>query len=234
MRRILGTYTFYLHTFKNSVGFSIRPYKDTLLEIKSRSHLLEFVLTSGAQQDAVFWSSIRAGADGLGFMLNFPIYSTYSATFEDVIQPLPDRGTDSIIDFDLVVHAMMYDQTAGHIVEADIPKSISFSSCEIEDFVIKLHSNKLLNGAVYYYLKSIEEPEFFLVSLYKAYELIKDTDAVSKTAAKKLTRLANDSSVSGSRHASKGAAKIRLMSPDESEYCQNLIRSGIFKYSHNL
>ena len=234
MRRIRGTYTFYLHTFKNPVEFSICLDKDTLLELQSSGHFLEFALTSDTQQDDVFWSWIRSSADGLGFMLDFPIYSSYSTAFEEVTQPPIGGAADLQIDFDLVVHTMKYDQAGGHHVDAEIPKRMSFLTSEIEDFICKLSSSDLLNDAVGYYLKSIEEPEIFLVSLYKAYELIKDTGAVSKTAAKKFTHLANDPSVYGSRHASEQATGFRSLSPNEWWGCQELLRNGIFRLAHSL
>jgi hypothetical protein len=234
MRRIRGIYTFYLHTFKKPVKFSIRPDKDTLLEIQSSGRFLEFALTSDTQQDDVFWSWISISADGLGFMLDFPIYSSYSTAFEEVTQLPPDSTIDAQIDFDLVVHTMKYDQTVGHYVDAEIPKNVDFSTSEIRNFITKLRSSLLLNTAVGYYLKSIEEPEFLLVSLYKAHELIRNTGVVSNTAANKFTRLANDTGVYGSRHTSKQALGVRSLSPDERKYCQELIRNGIFRLARSL
>ncbi len=111
---------------------------------------------------------------------------------------------------------------------------MSFLRSEVEDFINKLSFSELLAGAVDHYLKSIEEPEFFLASLYNAYELIKDTGAISKTAAKKLTRLANDPSVRGSRHASEKVSNFRSLTLDERRYCQEFIRKGILQLARSL
>lgn len=234
MRRIRGTYTFYLHTFKNPNRFSVYLEGDTLLEIQFCGRFFEFALTSGTQQNDVFWAWINVSADSLGFLLDFPIYSSYSTTFEEITQPHPDSTTDAQIDFDFVEHTMEYNQTAGHYINVELSKKLVFSTSEIRNFIAKVRANKLLDGAIGYYLKSIEEPEFFLASLYNAYELIKNTGVVSKTKANKFTRLANDINVIGSRHTSKQASKLRSLSPDEREYCRELIRIGILQLAHNI
>jgi len=234
MRRIRGNYSFYLHTLKNPVEFCIRLDKETILEIQSRGHFLEFALTSNTQQDDAFWSWILLVEDGLAFMLDFPIYSSWTNTFEEAPQPPLNGVADTQIDFDLIMHTMQYDQTVGHYVDREIPKKIVYSTSEIENFISRLDSSDLLNRAVSYYLKAVQELESFLVSLYKAYELIEHTGAISKTAAKKFTRLANDPSVRGSRHTSSKTSESNSLSPDEWNYCQGLIRNGIFRLSHIL
>jgi hypothetical protein len=173
-------------------------------------------------------------AYGLGFLLNFPIYSTYSTAFEEITE-LPSVITiDTQVDFDIIEHTLEYSQADDQYVDAEISQKLVLSTSEIRDFIAKVRTNELLNGAIGYYIKSIEEPEFFLVLLYKAYELIKNTGAVSKTDAKKFTRLANDINVFGSRHTSKRASTLRLPSHDEWTYCQELVRNGIFRLTHSL
>ena len=100
--------------------------------------------------------------------------------------------------------------------------------------VSKLRDGKLISEAVSYYQKSTEEPEFFLASLYKSYELIKNTGSFSKQDAKKFTRLANDVSVINSRHTSKEASDIRFLSRDEQNYCKEFIRNGIIKLAGGI
>lgn len=195
---------------------------------------MEFKLTSNEQHDDIFYSWINGSADGLGFLLDFPIYASYSTTFEEITQHALSINKDSQIDFDFIAHTMEYSQVAGHYVDVDTPKKISFSTIQIKNFVNKLRDNKLLSGATGYYLKSIEEPEFFLASLYKAYELIKNTGSVSKSDAKKFTRLANDDKIINSRHTSKQASEIHSLSKEERNYCKEFIRNGIFKLAGNL
>lgn len=204
------------------------------MEIQFCGRFFEFALTSSTQQNGVFWAWINASADSLGFLLDFPIYSSYSITFEEITKPLPDSATDAQIDFDFIENTMEYNQATGYYINVEISKKLVFSTSEIRNFIAKVRANKLLNGAIGYYLKSIEEPEFFLPSLYNAYELIKSTGVVSKTRAKKFTLLANDINVIGSRHTSKQASKLHSISPDERKYCRELIRTGILQLAHNI
>jgi hypothetical protein len=235
MRRIKGSYyTNSLNSFKNSDGFFVCLERNTLLEVQIRDNHLEFALSSDAQTIDVFRYWINIFADGLGFLLGFPIQSIYLPTLEE-ITVLPSRDTiDTQVVFNIIENTFEYSQAASHYVEAEIPKKIVLSTSEIKNFIAKIRTNESLKEAIGYYLKGLDEPEFFLVLFYKAYELIKNTGSTSKTEAKKFTRLANDVNVFGSRHTSKQASELRLPYHDEWIFCQEFIRKGIFRFAHNL
>lgn len=193
-----------------------------------------FKFTSNEEDEKIFYSWIHDSADGLGFLFDFPVYASYTTAPEEISQYPSSVSGDSKIDFNFIEHTLEYSEVAGHYVDIDNSKPVSFSPLQIINIISKLRDNKLISGAISHYLKSIEEPEFFLTSLYKSYELIRNTGSFSKQDATKFARLANDVSVINSRHTSKKPSDIRYLSKDERNYCKELIRNGIIKLAGGI
>ena len=124
MRRVSGSFTFYLHTLKNFSGSSIW-LENNFLEIESFGNQMGFKFSSSEENEKVFYSWIHDSADGLGFLFDFPVYASYSTAFEEVAQYPISVNADTKIDFNFIEHALEYSEIAGNYIDVDKPKEIS-------------------------------------------------------------------------------------------------------------
>ena len=232
MNKLRGIYNFYSNTVNSPENFSIVFLTDTFIEIINCKKYFEFCLVSETDDIKRFRELVGLFSDGLGFLLDFPMFFSHNNALDAIDKKYRfcDRG-DEVIDFEIVFHTMEFDYKAGHYIEIESPRTISYDFQDIEYFVSKLDSSDLLSTIVGHYLKSIDEPELFLILWYKAYELIKDTGAITKDEAKKYTRNANDCEIIHSRHHKQLSENSRPLTLKERNDCKEFLRNGIFRLS---
>lgn len=185
IKQICGTFHFYDCTFKAPAGFILLLSEDTVLDVSNCTNHFGFCLKStSVEKDREFYGLIHMCAKGIGFLLDVPIFSSYSTDFKEALCLYDKDNLEHEFVFERIESVLRFDQTLGHYrqIESE-PQMFKFRRVEFEQFIVQLKSNDTLESAVGYYLNAIDEPGLFLVSLYKAYEILKNTDAILKPTA---------------------------------------------------
>ena len=233
IKQICGTFDFYNYTFRSPDGFILLLSEDTVLDVSNCTNHFDFSLKStSVEKDQVFYGLIHTCAKGIGFLLDVPIFASYSMGFTETVSLYDKDNLRDRFIFERIDSVLRFDQTLGNYRQIETePQMFKFRRVDFEQFISQLKSNGTLESAVNYYLNAIDEPGSFLVSLYKAYEILKNKNAISKTDAKKFTHLANDPAILIGRHASSEAGNFRLLTSDEDKLCHDVIRYGIICYA---
>ena len=234
IRQICGHFSFHDYVFKSPDRFTLLLSEGTIIDVINRYNHFDFSLRSTSRKkDTKLHELIHLSATGIGFLLDSPTFASFpTKPTEALCLYEKDDLTDEIV-FELVEYDIRFDQTSGKsiFVETGKPRILKLRRIEFEQFINKLISNDILESAVEYYLNAMDQPYLYLVSLYKVHEILKNRDVISKTAAKKFTRIANDPNILIARHASSESGNFRRLTFNEDKLCHDIIRSGIICYA---
>jgi hypothetical protein len=210
----------------------LRIQNDSVVELSNSGRQLPFVLNTKFSSSVDIQKILNACFDGLGFMLDVPIYWSYPMSSD--FEALSDQK-DTEISFEYTILTLEYDSNEGYYVDKTITVNKTIQHIEMEKFIAKMLSDRRLDEAVFHYLKAIEEPELFLVSLYRAFERIRYVGVIPNKQAHKFGELTNDTPVVGSRHSKdKQNFNVRYLTQEERSFCLETIKTGIIKYADYL
>lgn len=206
-----------------------------MLELSHSGNRLEFSLGVNQELHINMNKVLNAYLDGIGFLLDIPFYSTTSKSELMADFEISQGQPNALISFEYIILKDEYDKARGYYGSKEITKAKAINRLEIEEFISRLFTNERLGDAVYHYLKAVEEPESFLVSLYRAYERIREFKVFSKKQASDFGKLANHEPIWGSRHSGEEQhAEVRYLTKEEREFCLETIKAGIIKYSGSI
>jgi hypothetical protein len=236
IKQLCGTITFHEFAFRSPKTILVLLSEDTVFELtKSNYDYYNFYLKSKVLDDKseyTKWLSISTL--GLGFLLDTPIFESYSMELVETTYLYSSENLKDGIEFECVEGVLKpIPGEKPNFVWAH-RQTLKFKRIEIEQFIKKLFSSEILRTAATYYLEALDEPTLFLVSLYKAYEVLKDVYNLPRSQIRKFTRFANDPSLYLSRHASGKTQSFRSFSNDEEKFCQDTVKSVIIQYSKNI
>jgi hypothetical protein len=202
--------------------------KDVVIDVMNHGNYFEFCLTWKTATSEEIEKLIACGSSGMGILLDLPMHYGYSLPPQECTKAVSQpEHTDEEIRFRYSIRSLQFDQALKHYIEVQIPVEKQIGKLEIENLINRTYSNVTLAGAIDYYLEALEEPEAFLPLLYKAYEKIRHSALFPKGYFKKLTQLANNPNVLGSRHTSASITSVRGLISTESDLCKETIRQGI-------
>lgn len=235
MHQVQGHFSFYLRTFKEPDNWSLILSQSTVLNVTNGGKYFEFCLIWDTATTEEISNYIACSADSMGFLLDIPMYYGYSMTPQNsiTVAQLPSTSVNAI-HFEYLNQSMEYDDTVKHYIDVQTPGESFIAAKDIENLIQRLHTDSALSGAIYHYLKALEEPEFFLASLYSAYELIRHSNAFSRKYFNGLTQLANATTVLGSRHTSAKVTSVRGLTALERRTCQEIMKKGILQYANTI
>lgn len=200
MNEIKGSCTFgIVISWVRPSSLMLHTQSDSVVELSNFGRQLRFVLKSDFSSDADVRKTLNACFDGLGFLLDVPIFYSYPISELDFEISQEQRNTP--IAFEYTIHTLEHDPNEGYYVDKAITVNRTIQHVEIEKLIVRMLSNRRLDEAVFHYLKAIEEPELFLVSLYRAFERIRYLGVIPHKQAHRFGGLTNDAPVIGSRHS---------------------------------
>lgn len=235
MYQIYGHFSFYLHTFKEPNNWTLTLPKNVVLDVMNHGNYFEFYLTWKTSTPTEIEEIIASSSSGMGMLLDLPMHYGYSLPPQECTKPVSQQEhADREIRFKYSIRSLQFDQALKHYTEVEIPVEKQIAKLEIENLINRTYSNVTLAEAIDNYLEALEEPEFFLPLLYKAYEKIRHSGSFRKGYFKKFSHLANNPNVLGSRHTSASITSLRGLTSTESDLCKETIRKGIMDYAKNI
>ncbi len=179
--------------------------------------------------------TLSAYLDAIGFLLDIPIYWTMSKSEYIAESKIIRKSENTSVLFRYIISEYEYDSTKGHYAGKELIKEAKINLRNIQEFILKVLTEDRLDDAIYHYQKAIEEPESFLVSLYRAYEILRRFDVFPKKQANDFRRLANHEPVWGSRHSTEEQnIGLRYLTSEEKKFCLETIKTGIVKFSDTI
>jgi hypothetical protein len=218
------------YTIQSPKYFSLSLTNARMDFINNEQLNFEFYLQSNADDKNVCENIIMSCEQALGFSFDRPVSTSWSLSSQIHNNQMPlDHHFEENISFNLVHNTI----DAKTFQQIKVSYKFEIIRSELEDLVLLLSQDRILSEAIFYYLKAIDEPDQYLVLLYKAYETFKHTKIIPKKQADRFRLIANDPDVIFSRHA-KPSAKLHGITLEEDNFCRQTIRNGILNYSKSL
>ena len=225
-----GHYFLISYTIQSPHYFSLSGANFRMDFINREQLNFEFYLQSNIDDKSECENIIMSCEQALGFSFDRPISSSWSLSSQiHTNELLLNNHPEKNISFNLT-HTTIDIKTLQQI---KVPYQFNIARSELENLILLLSQDKVLSETIFYYLKAIDEPDQYLVLLYKAYELIRPTNVFTKKEASRFGQIANDKEVIFSRHV-KPSSNSRGLTQEEDDYCRRTIRNGIVKYAISL
>jgi hypothetical protein len=234
IKQLCGSFTFHGGELTSPDVLVLLLTEGTVLELVKNIHHYDFILKSETLKSECDYNTlIDICAISIGFLINLPTFESYANSLSETACLYNPENLKETILFECIESELKRVEGQG-LKFMETRRILNLRRTYIEQFINQLNSNEILVSAILYYLEAIDEPGLYLVSLYKAYEVLKDRHAFSNTAAKKFTRLANTTSSPMARHAPETKRGIvKSFSQADFKFCGDFIKAGITHYAES-